>query len=118
MTEDVRLNSLKVILLSQLLIESLDTIKGTNLYNGKVKQHGNTLRNLLNPMLNSEVAKIYKTDPTLTTNLFNEIDGLVSKIATCNVVDITMIHQIFDHYSTHKEDWQNFFSIEMEQLQD
>lgn len=118
MTDDLKLKSLKVILFSQLLVEAMDDIRNSTLYKGKVKQHANTLSNILTPMLKFQVDEVYKTDPELTTNLFNQLDGLIKKLAEMNVVSLTMINQIHDHYSKHPEDWENFFALEMEKLQD
>ena len=118
MVEDLRLKSLKVVLLSQLLVEAIDDIKGTDLYKGKVKQHANTLSNILTPMLKSQVTDVYKTNPELTTNLFNQLDEIVEKLAKINVVDITMINQIHTHYSKFPEDWNAFFELQFNELQE
>ena len=116
MTDKLKMDSLKVVLLSQLLVEAIDEVRGTVLYKGKIKQYANTLANILNPMLRSEVDKIYKTDPELTTNVFNSIDSIMKKLTKLNIVDLIMIDQISTHYSQFPEDWQKFFSIEMTRL--
>ena len=116
MTEDLQIKTLKLLLLAELTVEAMDDIKGTYLYKGKLKQHGNIMLNVLNPMLHKQLVNVYNEDPELTTNLFNNLDGLMKKLATMNVVDLTMINQIHDHYSKNPEDWQNTYNIEFDKL--
>ncbi|MFD0763007.1 hypothetical protein ACFQZW_13025 [Lutibacter aestuarii] len=116
MTDDIRLNSLKVVLLAQLLVEAIDDVRATNLYNGKLKQHANTVCNILTPMLKKQVFEVYKEDPELTTNLFNEIDNLIQKLSKLNVVDLTIINQITQMYVQNPEKAQQQFPIQLNTL--
>jgi len=116
MTDELRLSALKVVLFSQLLTEGVDDVKGTSLHHGKVKVLSGNLTNVLNPMLRNEIDRVYKTDPEMTTNIFRELDNLVTRIAKTNVLDLVMINQIFTHYENHKEDWKNLFAVELTQL--
>ena len=116
MTEDIQIKALKVVLLSQLLVEAIDDVRGTTLYKGKAKQYANTLANVLTPMLKTQVANVYNEDPELTTNMFNELDALIEKMSNLNVVDLTMLHQIYEHYSANKEEWQAKFKLEFNTL--
>lgn len=118
MTDDLKLNSLKVVLLSQLLVEAMDTIKGTELYKGKVKQHGNILLNVLNPMLKNQVTSIHNTNPGFTNNIFNNVDELVTKIAKFNVADITMLNQMADVYLKDPKLWQDYFELNFPEFQE
>ena len=113
MTEDIKLNSLKVILLSQLLVEAIDEVRTTNLYSGKIKQHANTLANILTPMLKKQLSGVYNEDPELTTNLFNQIDLFIEKIAKLNIVDFAMINQIVDMYKNNPEAAQEKFNLNL-----
>jgi hypothetical protein len=116
MTDELRLSALKVVLFSQLLTEGIDDVKGTSLHNGKVKVLSGNLSNVLAPMLRNEIDRVYKTDPEMTTNIFRELDNLVTRIAKTNVLDLVMINQIFTHYENHKQDWKNLFAVELTQL--
>lgn len=114
---DIQIKALKVVLLSQLLVEAMDDIKHTTMYKAKVKQFGNTFANLLRGAIKQN-DEVYKADPEMATNLFNELDGLVEKLATLDVVGLTMIKQIHDEYSKNPEDWDNCFNLEMTKLND
>lgn len=117
MTEETKNKALKVVLLSQLLVEANDDIKGTVLYKGKVKQYGNIFINQLKANIRI-TDEVYSADPEMATNLFNELDGLVEKLATLDVVGLTMIKQMHDVYSNNQEDWDNMFKLELTKLQE
>lgn len=112
---DLHQKGLKVVLLSQLLVEAMDDIKGTTLYKGKVKQFGNPFITLLKNALKQN-DDIYKADPETATNLYNELDALIEKLATIDIIGLVMVKQIYDHYSQNKEDWENTFKLELTQL--
>ena len=117
MTDDLQHKALKVVLFSQLLLEAMDDVKGTKLYKSKIKQYGGTFINLMKHAYN-QTGEVYNQDPETATNLFRELDELVSKLANQDIRDLVMINQIHSHYSDHKEDWQNYFSLELQKLDD
>lgn len=114
-TQLMHQKGLKVVLLTQLLVEAMDDIKGTTLHKGKVKQYGNILTTLLKNAL-KQSDNVYKADPEMTTNLFNELDALVENLATIDVVGLVMVKQIYDHYKVNPEDWENTFKLELTKL--
>lgn len=115
LTADLQQKSLKVIMLSQLLVEAMDDIKGTDLYKAKVKIHGRTLNNLLGPIIR-QTKSINEADPEMAMNIYNNIDRLMEKIAGLDLTGLLMVNQIHDHYSQHPDDWENFFQLELEKL--
>lgn len=116
MLQNIELKTLKTIISTQLAVESMDEIKGTVIYKGKAKQHGNMYINVVNPLLKETIINVYKEDPELTTNLFRELDALVTVLAKLNLVDLVMIKQIHHHYSKFPEDWQNFYTLQFTKL--
>lgn len=116
MKQDTNLKILKMLISAEMTVECIDDVKHTNWYNAKVKQHGNILCNVLNPMLKKHLTNLYKEDPEIITNFFRELDALISKLAGLNVVDLAMINQIHDHYSKYPEDWQNVYNLEFFEL--
>lgn len=116
MINDKQLSALKMLIYSELTTETVDEIKQTDLYNGKIKSHCKVLQTLLTPMLNKHIPTVYNVDPTLTTNLFQNVESLVTKIAKLNVVDIMMLNQIHDHYKKYPEDWRNLFEVEFNEI--
>jgi hypothetical protein len=115
MSKNRQIDGLKVVMLAQLLVEAIDDMKGTSLYKQNIKKAGNNFVKMLEQTVRQN-DKVYKSDPELATNLYNEVDGLISKMAELNMVDLTMINQIYQQYSKNKEDWQNLFEIEMTKL--
>jgi hypothetical protein len=113
--DEMQQKALKVVILSQLLSEAMDDIKGTTLYKSKIRLYGNILSNLLLSICKQTDA-IYEEDPTMLTNIFNNIDGLVQKLAQKDIQQIIMINQIEEHYSKNPEDWENVFTVELQEL--
>ena len=115
MNSDTTHKGLKVILFSQLLVEAIDDVKGTTLYQFKTKQLLNSVERFLKDYIKQN-DEVYKANPEMATNLFNQLDELVEKLALRDVVELVMINQIHSHYSHNKNDWDNLFSIEMTKL--
>lgn len=116
MLKDIELKGLKTLIATEIAVEAIDDIKGTTLYKGKAKQHGNTFVNVMAPVLKNQLVNIYNVDPELTTNLFRELDQLIVILSKLNIVDMVMIKQIYDHYSKNPEDWQNLYNLEFTKL--
>lgn len=112
--EDIKV--LDLLVMSQMMVERIDALKGTKWWNANVKKHSNILSNVLNPMLIKHFTNLYNEDPEIITNFFRELNVLLEKIGGVNIVDIAMLNQIHDHYSKNKEDWQNLFDLEFKQL--
>ena len=78
-------NATKSILLAQLLVESLDDMKQTTLYNSSVKNLVNKLENVLHPFCRRYYDKIYNNDVASSIDVFDAIiDNLVHSI----IIDI------------------------------
>lgn len=108
---------LKVVILSQLLVEAMDDIRGTTLYKAKVKQHGNILCNLLNSIARQS-DNVYEENPELVTNIYNNLDNLVKNIAKLDMQSLIMLNQIHEHYSKNQEDWDAMFNVELVKLKE
>ncbi|CAL2094871.1 hypothetical protein [Tenacibaculum sp. 190524A02b] len=115
MVRDARIDALKVVMLSALLSESIDDLKGTTMYKQNIKKAGNNFQKLLEPFV-KQVDDIYQTNPELATNLFREVEEFITKVAKMNLVDFAMLNQIHEHYSQRPREWQENFSIEMKKL--
>ena len=115
-TDKLRLDSLKALFYLQLTNESLDNVKGTTLFNGKVKTLTGNLVNIISPMLRIEITRVYKENPEMATNIFRQIEELIDKIANTDINDLVMLNQIHTHYSKNPDDWKNVFAIEFQEL--
>lgn len=115
MATSTQMKALKVIVLSQLLIEANDEIKETPLYKGKLKVFGKQYINQLGLAIKQTDAT-YKADPEMHTNMLKNIEQLCKKIADADVYEMVMINQIHDHYKNNKEDWDSLFNVELDKI--
>ena len=85
------------------------------MYKGNLKKFGKQYINQLGHAI-KQSDEVYKANPTIWTNLFNNIEELTEKLATLDLKGLVMVNQIQEHYKNHQEDWDNFFEVELEQL--
>lgn len=117
MSTELQIKSLKVILLSQLLIEANDDIKGSTLYKGKLKVFGKQYINQLGTAIKQTQA-MHEADAVMYTNFMRNLEELVEKLATCSTDELVMIHKIHDQYKNNKAEWNEKFNIELVALQE
>lgn len=115
MNSDTTEKLLKVVLFAQLLVEAIDDIKNTSLYKFKTKSVLNNAEKHLKDVL-IQGDDVYRSDPEMITNFYNELDGLVDKLAQNNVVQLIMIKQIHDKYSEDPEKWDELFKLQLTKL--
>ena len=97
------LNYLKAILLSQLLIETMDSLKGSKFYKESEKYNVNRSIKELEQVFNTNYNNIYDNNPEMTTNVLNKIEDLVDKISSSSVDELVMIDAVIDKYHENKE---------------
>jgi len=78
-------NATKSILLAQLLVEHLEEVRETTLYNGTVKNLVNKLENVLHPYCRRYVDAIYNTDVANSIDIF---DTIIDNVVHSIVIDI------------------------------
>lgn len=101
---EMQLNYLKSVLISQLLLEANDQLKMTTQYKLNVKQQINKLNIMLEDIVKQEFNNLYNTDPEMVTNILNKIDGLIDKIKGYTIDELVMLDSIVDKYQENK-DW-------------
>lgn len=101
-----QLNYLKTVLLSQLLLESNDQLRFTTQYKLNIKNQINKLNGMLEEVVRKEFDSIYTTDPEMTTNIMNRIEGIVDKIKGSSIDELVMLDAIVDKYKENKEWFQ------------
>lgn len=104
MDETKQMVFLKSMMISQLLLETLDQLKNTQQYRQDIKNQTNRLEKMLEQYAIREFDIIYKTDPEMTTNIMNKIESLVNKISTSPIDELVMINAVIDKYTENK-DW-------------
>ena len=101
---DMQLNYLKTVLLSQLLLEANEGLRLTKQYKQNVKQQINKLNQMLEEVVREEFNTVYDTDPQMVTNILNKIEELIDKIKGSSIDEIVMINSVVDKYQENK-DW-------------
>jgi len=109
---DTQLNYLKIVLLSQLLLEANDQLKLTTQYKLNIKNQINKLDRMLEDVVRKEYDTIYDTDPTMVTNILNRIESLVDKIKGSSIDELVMIEAVVDKYQENKDWFQEHASAE------
>jgi hypothetical protein len=101
---DMQLNYLKTVLLSQLLLEANEGLRLTKQYKQNVKQQINKLNQMLEEVVREEFNTVYNTDPEMVTNILNKIEELIDKIKGSSIDELVMINSVVDKYQENK-DW-------------
>jgi len=100
---DMQLNYLKTVLLSQLLLEANEGLRLTKQYKQNVKQQINKLNTMLEEVVREEFNTVYDTDPEMVTNILNKIEELIDKIKGSSIDELVMLEAIIDKYQDNKE---------------
>lgn len=101
---DMQLNYLKTVLLSQLLLEANEGLRLTKQYKQNVKQQINKLNQMLEEVVREEFNTVYDTDPQMVTNILNKVEELMDKIKGSSIDELIMINSVVDKYQENK-DW-------------
>ena len=94
---------LKSILLTQLLLEANEALVNTTAYKQSLRQQGNRMNSILEPVVRQEFDNIYKSDPEMTTNILNKIDSIVNKMASYQIEELVILEAVVDKYENNKE---------------
>ena len=94
---------LKSIILTQLLLEANEAIVNTTVYKQSLKQQGNRMNNILEPIVRQEFDGVYNSDPEMTTNILNKIDSIVNKISSYQIEELVILEAVVDKYENNKE---------------
>jgi hypothetical protein len=97
-----QLDYLKVVLLGQLLIESIDNLKGTTKYRREVKMIGNNFVTTLERYVSEDFNTVYNNNEEMTMNVMRKITELISKIASSDIDELVMIDAVIDKYKENK----------------
>lgn len=115
MNSDTSQKALKVIVYSQLLAESIDDLKNTSLYKYKTKQRLNNTEQLLKNYI-KQYDDVYNANPEIATNILNELDLLIEKLASKNITQIITINQMHDRYLESPEVFNQNFNLKLTKL--
>jgi hypothetical protein len=108
---------LKSILLSQLLLEANEELKSTNRYKQELKNQGNKMIAILEPVVRESFDVIYESDPMMTTNILNKVDSLIDRIAKLkNIEEVVILEAIVEKYENNKEWFMEYAQSEFLRL--
>ena len=99
---------LKSVILSQLLLESNESLIFTTQYKQQIKHKINSLNKDLEETVRNEFKIIYNTDPETTTNLLRSIEQIVSKLQTSTLDELVFINAVIDKYKENKEWFEEY----------
>ena len=115
---DRHLNYLKSVMLSQLLLEANDELKGSNAFKQNVKLQVNKTSTILESVYKEGYNVVYHNNPEMCTNVLNKIDSLIHKIKTASIDELVMIDALVDNYFENKDELVKTQTAEFEKLQD
>jgi len=99
---------LKSVILSQLLLESNESLIFTTQYKQQIKHKINSLNKDLEETVRNEFKIIYNTDPETTTNILRSIEEIVSKLQTSTLDELVFINAVIDKYKKNKEWFEEY----------
>ena len=115
---DRHLNYLKSVMLSQLLLEANDELKGSNAFKQNVKLQVNKTSTILESVYKEGYNVVYHNNPEMCTNVLNKIDSLIHKIKTASIDELVMIDALVDNYFENKDELVKTQTAEFQKLQD
>jgi prephenate dehydrogenase len=109
---NIQLEYLKQVILSQLLLECNENLRFTVQYKQQIKNRINLLNKDLESVVYKEYASIYNTSPEMTTNILNKIESLVTKLSTSTLDELIMIDAVIEKYNENKEWFKQYAESE------
>ena len=101
---DRHLAYLKCVLISQLLLEANDDLKGSKAFKQNVKLQVNKTSNILESVYQNGFNAIYNNNPEMCTNVLNKIDSLMHSIKTATIDELVMIEALVKQYKENKDE--------------
>ena len=101
---DKHLNYLKCVLISQLLLEANDDLKGSKAFKQNVKYQVGKTNQILEQVYQEGFNTVYHNNPEMCINVLNKIDGLIHKIKTATIDELIMIDALVDQDFNNKEE--------------
>lgn len=101
---DRHLAYLKCVLISQLLLEANDDLKGSKAFKQNVKLQVNKTSNILESVYQDGFNAIYNNNPEMCTNVLNKIDSLMHSIKTASIDELVMIEALVKQYKENKDE--------------
>ena len=98
------LSYLKCVLISQLLLEANDDLKGSVGFKQNVKLQVNKTSKLLEGIYQEGFNTVYGNNPEMCTNVLNKIDSLIHSIKIASIDELVMIEALVKQYKENKDE--------------
>jgi len=95
---DRSLSYLKCVLISQLLLDANNDLKGSLAYKQNIKNQVGKTNKLLKEVYQEGYNVIYYNNPEMCTSVLNKIDSLMHKIKVATIDDLVMIDALIEKY--------------------
>lgn len=95
---------LKLIALAQMMLETIDELKGTPLYKFQVKQQLNRTEAILLSSFGQSVNHMYKSEPKFANELMENIEHTVDMLSSLNIDEISILGHAINELKKNKED--------------
>ena len=95
---DRSLSYLKCVLISQLLLDANNDLKGSVAYKQNIKYQVEKANKLLKEVYQEGYNIIYHNNPEMCTNVLNKIDSLIHKIKIATIDELVMIDALIEKY--------------------
>jgi hypothetical protein len=93
----------KSIILSQLLLENNEELKGTKFYRQELKRDLNKIIGSLDKYSREYYDTLYNNDNDMVNNIMNRIEALTMKLSSSTIEDLILIDAVIDKYNENKE---------------
>lgn len=90
-------NIVKSLILSQLLLETNDSLVDTPFYKREFKRDLNKCITSLESFTREYYDKMYNNDPEMATNVINKLETLVHAMSTSTLEELTMIGGLIEN---------------------
>jgi hypothetical protein len=114
---DKHLNYLKSVLISQLLLEANDELKGSKAFRQNIKYQVGKTNKLLEEVYQEGFNTVYHNNPEMCINVLNKIDGLIHKIKTASIDELVMIDALVDKYFENKDEINEIETAEFTKIE-
>ncbi len=107
---------LKVVILSQLLVEANDSLRSTKFYKQALKHQLNRTSKMLDDHVGRAFNTVYGNDPEMCTNVMNAVDRIVDFLCTAQIDQLVMIESIIQAYLDNPEEINKEFNAKFTKI--
>lgn len=108
--------SLKMIFHSALALEAHDALVPTVNYKHEFKRDGDRFQKHLIRVTEQNFNKVYRQDPEFTTNMFQQVEGVIEKLCLLTFNDYPLLNKVLEEFHKDKENYRDNLQLEFNRL--